>query len=199
MRNGETEGEFNPKEILAALKWRQFKLSGDLAGRVVAELGDPSSPFDKYTLIHILGATHDQQYRSIVESFIAGQHDVMLARGAFFVLCTLWGLDGDYSRQLVDAARGLPWDEEDDVRIYAMGRLGHVVLVTNDASALSILISVSTDAREMKVMRQVALDEIRFATGTVSPSQPQPSRPDSTESDRVIKEGRDLLASWDGP
>lgn len=51
MRNGETEGEFNPKEILASLKWRQFKLSGDLAGRVVAELQDPSSPFDKYTLI----------------------------------------------------------------------------------------------------------------------------------------------------
>lgn len=122
----------------------------------------------------------------------------MLARGAFFVLCTLWGLDGDYSRQLVDAAQGLPWDEEDDVRIYAVGRLGHVVLATNDASALSILISVSTDARETKVMRQIALDEIRVATGTSSPSQPQPIRPDSTEAEPVIKGGQDLLASWDG-
>ena len=193
------KGDFNPKEILAALKWDQFKLSSDLADRVIAELQDPTSQFDKYTLIHVLGATHDQQYRPVVESFIAGQHDVMLARAAFFVLCTLWGLDGDYSRQLVDAAQGLPWDEEDDLRIYALGRLGHVVLATKDAQALSVLISVSTDAREMNVMRQVALDEIRVATGTSSPQRPHPIRPDSAESDRVIKEGRDLLASWAGP
>lgn len=63
---------------------------------------------------------------------------------------------------------------------------------------LSILVAVSGDAREIKVMREVALNRLQVATRVSNPLRPQRVRLGSEESGRTIGDGRAFLSSWDG-
>src|SRR4051812_19227296 len=78
----------------------------------------------RYEALLVIGRSGAVQYRDLVESYLDTREDPMLARLALMILCRYWHLSSEYQEQLEAFARGVEWDESDDIRLLAISILG---------------------------------------------------------------------------
>lgn len=146
-------------------KAKDGTLSAHEARAVAGLLREHPSSGEAYTAIHILGRGWATGYRELVASFLDSPGDPMLARIALTVLVGEWGLGAAYRDELRAFARGVDWDDEDDVRLVALSATGELVRTTGDHELLSDLLAIAADSGEDILVRDTAFDAIARAVG----------------------------------
>lgn len=137
---------------------------GDLDS-VARRLRERPERREAYTLIHILGAGGATGERELVESFLEGSAQPMLARIALAALVDHWGLGVEYRDTLRDFVRGVAWDTEDDVRHLALTSAGELARTTWDAQLVADLLAIQGDPAEDDLTRDIAFKSLARAVG----------------------------------
>lgn len=120
---------------------------------------------EAYTLIHILGRGGSTGERELIESFLDGPSDALLARIALTVLVDHWGLGAEYRNELRTFIHGVSWDPDDDVRHKALTSAGEFARMTGDAQILADLLAIQGDPAEDELTRDIAFDALARAVG----------------------------------
>lgn len=153
----------NVKELLE--KAKDGRLSTAEAAQVAGALAAAASTYDRYTLLHILGRGEATSYRSLVETFLESAEDPMLAAIALKTLCSYWGLTSQYLPTVLRFAKGVAWDNEDEVRLVAIGVIGEYLRSANDREALQLLIDILTAPEQRAVIHRTAHESLARAAG----------------------------------
>jgi hypothetical protein len=93
-----TPKPFDPDALLDRAKQGE-SLTGAELEDVASALRAPDSPYDEYTLLHILGRASAYAYRPVLEQALGRTDDPMIPRIALQALGNWWGLAGDYRSQ----------------------------------------------------------------------------------------------------
>jgi hypothetical protein len=162
----------NAKELLEELAQRA--LTPDELAEVARRLEGKEG--DQYDWLLILGRAEATRYRALVERFLESPDDPMLARLALQVLCRYWDLGASYKDVLMRFARGVPWDEDDDVRLMAIDCLGEVLRVGPDRQPLAYLFQLFESEEERQIVRETAYSAMARAMGTPTAKLPPAGR-----------------------
>jgi hypothetical protein len=141
------------------------KLSEDELGMVAEELRKPDPEADRFTLLDILGYAFALQYRDLVEQFLECEEDPWLARLALQILCGYWGQTDQYLEEVLKFMRGVPWDQEEDVRQMAISEVGEYLRSNNEPRFLHELILIFEDDDEERSIREGAYFALARAMG----------------------------------
>lgn len=129
---------------------------------------------DEYDLLLILGRSEAKEYKSIVESYLQAIHDPMLVRLSLQILCRYWGLAHQYLDELEMFIDWAEWDEEEDVRLMALGCVVELYKHAEYPMLLKAVYNVFKDEHEDSITREAAYETLALVSG-VSPNElPQP-------------------------
>ncbi|MGF1660858.1 MAG: hypothetical protein ACFCVG_00050 [Kineosporiaceae bacterium] len=165
--------------------------------QIVAAIHDPTSPYPLYTLLHILGRGFMVEHRPLMESFLDYREDPMITSIALRSLTAYWGLHSDYLDDLTTFARGVDWDDEDDVRIIALSQLGEYAREVHDIHVIRLLVEILDKEAEDELIRSFAVAAVARALGHDHNEMPSAARfepLDSPWSVAIRKEAADYLA-----
>jgi hypothetical protein len=156
------------ENLLERAKWaktEQDKLSEEELAMVAEELQKPTPEADRFTLLDILGHAFAVPYRELVERFLECEEDPMLARLAPQILCGYWGNTDQYREEVLRFMRGVPWDEDEDVRQIAISEAGEYLRSNAEPRFLHELISIFESEDEERSMREGAYFALARAMG----------------------------------
>jgi hypothetical protein len=122
---------------------------------------------DPYGALFALGRSWAIEHRPLVERYLDGSKGVMLARLALFVLCENWNLSADYRGVITEFVAGVPWDDENDVRILAIDIAGSLLKTEPDLRLLRLVVEMYNDRSEPppQLMRAAAYLALAKAAG----------------------------------
>ncbi len=143
---------------------------------VVHQVQHPQPQADLYTLLYILGLSGDASYRHLMEKYLESPDDPMLARMALHVLCNYWDLADQYTDQVLRFLQGVPWDDEEDVRLVAISIAGRHLRLHPDSRLLGALISIFENPEEGQTVREAAYQALAIALGRSQKDLPPASR-----------------------
>ncbi len=103
--------------------------------------------------------------RRIVEKFIIYPANPLAAALALDILCSEWGLVEDYLDQIKLLMKGTDWDEEMDVRVFALFKVGEYNYKTGLKECLDYLLKVTEDKNEPNSIRKTAYISILRTLG----------------------------------
>ena len=112
-----------------------------------------------------LGHAFAFQYRELVERFLDCEDDPMLARLALQILCGYWGNTAQYLEEVLRFMRGVPWDQEEDVRQIAVSEAGEYLRSNTEPRFLRELISIFESEDEERSMHEGAYFALARAVG----------------------------------
>jgi hypothetical protein len=140
---------------------------------------------DPYGALLIVGRAGATQHRDMVEKYLTCSNRPMLARLSLLILCRYWGLSSEYKPPLEAFARGVEWDEEDDVRILAISIIGTLLATDPDDRFIRLLIDIFRGRTEPKsqMLRETAYCALGEASGKAPLDLPPASRHFDLEHD----------------
>jgi len=123
---------------------------------VAQELQKVKPEANPYTLLHILGESGAKSYQGLVEQFLESQANPSLAALALQILCTYWGETSQYTGQVLQFLRGVPWDRTEDCRLMAASVAGEHLRTHLEPDLLRELLRIYEDAAERQILREAA-------------------------------------------
>ncbi|WKD50338.1 hypothetical protein [Microbulbifer spongiae] len=129
---------------------------------------------DEYDLLLTLGRAGAKQYRDVVEGYLNSPHDPMLARVALQILCRYWGLAKEFKDTLAKFIKIVDWDEEEDVRMMAIGCVAEVFKQESSPELLGYVYDVFENPEEDEVIRGAAYETLALVAGKSVKELPQP-------------------------
>lgn len=154
----------NYDELLQRAKWGAG-LTREELNHVASQLTSQSPKANRYTLLHILGAGGDEQYRQLIESFLNYKDDTMLAKLALQILCGFWGDTDRYRDYVLKFLKGVEWDDDDDCRLIAISAAGEYLRKTADPDLLRELLRIFYDEEDWPSVREGAYSALARAVG----------------------------------
>lgn len=150
---------------------------GQLSEKELRDIADGlASSKDPYEGLLVLGRAEAKQYRGLVEGYLDASDNPMLARLALQILCRYWDLTEQYLCQIMTFMEGVDWDEEDDVRLMAIGCAGSFLLNHSCKPLLAALLRIFHDTNERQLIREVAYRALAESTGVPILRLPPASR-----------------------
>ena len=146
-------------------EFEQDRLSEEELDMVAEELRKPATEADPFTLLDILGHAFAFQYRELVEWFLDCEDDPMLARLALQILCGYWGNTAQYLEEVLRFMRGVPWNQEENVRQIAVSEAGEYLRSNTEPRFLRELISIFESEDEERSMHEGAYFALARAVG----------------------------------
>ena len=130
---------------------------------------------DEYDLLLVLGRSEAKQYKELVEKYLKATHDPMLARLSLQVLCRYWGLADEYQDELERFIAWEDWDEEEDVRLMAIGCVVELYKENENPKLLKYVYDVFRNDSEDEITREAAYETLALVSGVPIKDLPQPS------------------------
>lgn len=154
-------------------KARESSLSRDELERclAVALAREP----DSYAAILTLGRAQAAVYEKQIAPLLHSPEDPMLARAALYALCTCWDRTEHYVTEIVAFCRGVDWDNDGDVRVYALSLASEYLSRRWDQRMAESLLSASNDV-DNPVERNTAIESICRIMGVEESRIPSPAR-----------------------
>lgn len=122
---GDGPGRLDPSVVLDRAKSGEVISRGEL-DELARGLADPADPRDKYLMIYALGrASLDPRYADVIRPFLNSPQDPRLARVTVQMLSNAMGQEESIREDLLAFARGVAWDDDDDVRMVALSSAGN--------------------------------------------------------------------------
>lgn len=132
----------------------------------IATILEQSAPeMDLYPLLLAIGRSNAVRYRKLVETFLHCESEPMLASLALQILCDFWGDTERYIENIKQYVRGVPWDEEQDVRQIAVSTAGEYLRQHDDRELLEQLLTVFENTEEEQLIRENAYCALARAAG----------------------------------
>lgn len=129
---------------------------------------------DEYDLLLVLGRSEAKEYKAIVEKYLQAIHDPMLVKLSLQVLCRYWGLASDYQDELEKYIAWEDWDEEEDVRLMAIGCVAELYKNSESSHLLKYVYDVFNDESEDEITREAAYETLALVSGISVSDLPQP-------------------------
>lgn len=153
------------------LRARRGTITPEEIEEVRAELQNPEHKGKLRTLLLAL-ETHSwvhkvQMHMDVMEPFLKGP-DVGLASFVLMTLCAVYGLTSEYTREVLEFMKGVPWDPGNEVRGTAISVVGFYL---NRASNLELLRELTHIAEHNTgaYLRTRAYDALYEALGHAGP------------------------------
>ena len=152
-------------ELLEEAKWGQ--LTQEELDYVVNRIKESRNKEDPnlYTLIYILGKSGAVEYRKLIENFVYYPTNPDIAYVAFSALVNYMDLLEDYIKEVRIFLKGVAWDEDERVRIAAIGAAGRYLTGYEDKEFLAELIRIFYDLNEDDTTRSSAYTALADAVG----------------------------------
>jgi len=129
---------------------------------------------DEYELLLVLGRSEAKEYKAVVERYLQATHDPMLVKLSLQVLCRYWGLASEYQDQLEKFIAWEDWDEEEDVRLMAIGCVAELYKKKGNPKLLKYVYDVFNDESEDEITREAAYETLALVSGVSVNDLPQP-------------------------
>jgi hypothetical protein len=129
---------------------------------------------DEYDLLLVLGRSEAKEYKDVVERYLQASHDPMLAKLSLQVLCRYWGLASEYEDELEKFISWVDWDEEEDVRLMAIGCVVDLYKKKENPKLLKYVYDVFKDDSEDEITRGAAYETLALVSGKSVNDLPQP-------------------------
>jgi hypothetical protein len=141
---------------------------------------------DLYQQLFALGRSLEgRSHRPLVAAFLDFETEPMVARLALQILCRWWGLYSDYRDEISRFLYPVAWDEDELIRLMAIGCAGELVLIDGEVSILRELHQIFCDETEDPIIRDAVYSALARAVGTPVADLPSASR---------LLESRDISA-----
>jgi hypothetical protein len=141
------------------------KLEPSEVSAVADSLARGNTADDPYDLLLIVGKSGARQHRGLVEHWLKQADDSMMVRLALQVLCNYWGETASYLPLVREYACGVPWDDDNDVRLAAFSIAAEHLATHDDPLLLLCLVRSFESVDEPLVVRQAAYLGLTRATG----------------------------------
>lgn len=129
---------------------------------------------DEYDLLLILGRSEAKEFIDVMEKYLNASYDPMLAKLSLQILCRYWGLANEYEDELEQFIRGVEWDEEEDVRLMAIGCVVDLYRKKQSPKLLKYVYDVFKDDKEDEITRGAAYETLALISGKSLNDLPQP-------------------------
>lgn len=130
---------------------------------------------DEYYLVLVLGRSQAKEYKAVVERYLRATHDPMLVRLSLQVLCRYWGFTSEYQGELEKFIAWEDWDEEEDVRLMAIGCVAELYKQRENPKLLKYVYDIFNDEGEDEITREAAYETLALVSGMSVDDLPQPT------------------------
>ena len=163
--------------------WSKLKLKADAGTLTTTELrhvvqrlneraktwrDDLEATFETASLISIVGSAGVTEHAGLVSQFLAVPNS-WIASSAIVALCYDFGLQNACAGYLFEFLKGVPWDDDNELRDTAIRAAGKVLRTSEDPGLANLLIQIAESTEDVH-SRRIAVEAIGDAAG-LSPSE----------------------------